>query len=243
MRRHKNNLLSRIEPSAFEELEKHVVVAELAPGEVLAEAHGTIEKVYFPHEGIVSCVVELAGGGAIETGMIGCDGEFGAGLALDGRVSLNHVAVQVGGAASILDARMIVPLAEKYPSFRRLMLSYEHFKLAQVQQTAACNAVHSVQARTCKWLLRMRELAGDELIVTQQFLAQMMGVRRTSITAVAIDLQNAGIISHSRGRIQIIDAAKIRQLACECHEDVCGHYNRLFPPISVHEPTALRGAS
>lgn len=230
MKRHENNLLSRIEPALYEELVRHVVVVELVQGDVLAEAHGIIDKVYFPHAGIISCVVELAGGGAIETGMIGRDGEFGAGLALDDRVSLNHAVVQVGGQASVFDVKFIIQFAEKYPAFRRLIMSYEHFHLAQVQQTAACNAVHSVQARTCKWLLRMNELSGDELTVTQQFLAQMMGVRRTSVTGVAVELQKAGMIAHSRGRIQILDVEKIRRWACECHDDVRHHYDRLFPP-------------
>ncbi|QUS38810.1 Crp/Fnr family transcriptional regulator [Tardiphaga alba] len=230
MRRHDNSLLSRIDTSIFDELVKHATLVELRQGDVLAESHDVVDKVYFPHEGIISCVVELAGGGAIETGMIGRDGSFGAGMALDDRISLNHSAVQVGGVASVFDAKVIVQFADKHPSFRRLLMSYEHFHLAQVQQTAACNAVHSVQARTCKWLLRMRELAGDELTVTQQFLAQMMGVRRTSVTGVAIELQKAGMISHSRGRIHIMDVEKIRRWACECHEDVRQHYIRLFPP-------------
>lgn len=230
MRRHENSLLSLIEPAMYEELAKHAVVVDLVQGDVLADVHDAIDKVYFPHSGIISSVVELAGGGAIETGMIGRDGEFGAGLVLDDKISVNHVAVQVGGFASTFDAKFINQFAERHPAFRRLMMSYEHFHLAQVQQTAACNAVHSVQARTCKWLLRMRELAGDELTVTQQFLAQMMGVRRTSVTGVAIELQKAGMISHSRGRIQILDVEKIRRWACECHEDVQHHYDRLFPP-------------
>lgn len=230
MRRHENSLLSLVEPAMYEELAKHAVVVDLVQGDVLADVHDTIDKVYFPHSGIISSVVELAGGGAIETGMIGRDGEFGAGLVLDDKISLSHIAVQIGGFASTFDAKFINQFAERHPAFRRLMMSYEHFHLAQVQQTAACNAVHSVQARTCKWLLRMRELAGDELTVTQQFLAQMMGVRRTSVTGVAIELQKAGMISHSRGRIQILDVEKIRRWACECHEDVRHHYDRLFPP-------------
>jgi CRP-like cAMP-binding protein len=229
MRRHDNSLLSRIEPAVYDELAKHVVVIDLTQGDVIAEAHDTVEKVYFPHAGIISCVVELAGGGAIETGMIGRDGAFGGGLALDDKVSLNHVGVQLSGSASVFDAKLIARVAERYPSLRQILMAYEHFNLAQVQQTAACNAVHSVQARTCKWLLRMRDLAGDELTVTQQFLAMMMGVRRTSVTGVAIELQKAGMISHSRGRIQILDVDKVKRWACECHDDVRHHYQRLFP--------------
>jgi CRP-like cAMP-binding protein len=97
-----------------------------------------------------------------------------------------------------------------------------------VQQTAACNALHDVQARMCKWLLRMQELVGDDLPLTQEFLAQMMGVRRSSVNGVACELQKSGLISHSRGRIHIRDADLIRQRACECDGDIRSHYRRIF---------------
>jgi CRP-like cAMP-binding protein len=172
---------------------------------VLAETHQRIQKVYFPHTGIISCVVELVGGGAIETGKIGKDGEFGASQALDDKVSLNHVVIQVPGTASVIDSDLIKEMANELSAFRGLLVKYEQFFLSQVQQTAACNAVHTVQARTCKWLLRMHELAGSDLPLTQDFLAQMMGVRRTSVTEVAGELHRAGMITYSRGRIHIKD--------------------------------------
>ena len=100
-----------------------------------------------------------------------------------------------------------------------LLIKYEEFLFSQVQQTAACNAVHSVQARTCKWPLRIHDLVGVDLPLTQEFLAQMMGVRRTSVTAVAGVLQKAGMITHSRGRIHIVDLRQIRDWACECYGD------------------------
>jgi CRP-like cAMP-binding protein len=118
--------------------------------------------------------------------------------------------------------------ADELPVFRGLLVKYEQFFLAQVQQTAACNALHAVQARTCKWLLRMHALAGADLPLTQEFLAQMMGVRRTSVTEVAGELQKAGMISYSRGRIHIKDVDLIRQWACECDDDVRSHYRRVF---------------
>ena len=158
---------------------------------MLAETHQRVEKVYFPHSGIISCVVELVGGGAIETGMIGKDGAFGASQALDDKVSLNQVVVQVTGMASVITSDEIRKVADELPAFRGLLVKYEQFFLAQVQQTAACNAVHNVQARMCKWLLRMHDLVGVELPLTQEFLAQMMGVRRTSVTEVAGSLQRA----------------------------------------------------
>jgi DNA-binding FadR family transcriptional regulator len=107
-------------------------------------------------------------------------------------------------------------------------MKYDQFFLAQVQQTAACNALHSVQERTCKWLLRMHELAGGDLPLTQEFLAQMMGVRRTTVTEVALELQKAGMISYGRGRVRIKDIDLIQQRACECDGDIRSHYRRIF---------------
>ena len=225
---HKNFLLNRREPAVLAQIEPHLSLAELHQTDVLAETHQRIEKVYFPHSGIFSCVVELIGGGAIETGMIGNDGEFGASQGLDDRVSLNHVVMQVGGMASVISSDHIRETADELPAFRGVLVKYEQFFLSQVQQTAACNAVHDVQARTCKWLLRMHDLVGVDLPLTQEFLAQMMGVRRTTVTEVAGDLQKTGMIPYSRGLIHIVDLEQIRQRACECDEDVRSHYRRIF---------------
>jgi CRP-like cAMP-binding protein len=186
---HKHDfLLNRLAPDALARLAPNLSVVDLEQHEVLAETHQRIQKVYFPHTGIISCAVELVGGGAIETGMIGKDGEFGASQALDDKVSLNHVVIQVPGTASVIDSDRIKEMANELPAFRGLLVKYEQFFLSQVQQTAACNAVHTVQARTCKRLLRMHELAGSDLPLKQDFLAQMMGVRRTSVTEVAGEL-------------------------------------------------------
>jgi CRP-like cAMP-binding protein len=107
-------------------------------------------------------------------------------------------------------------------------VKYEQFFLAQVQQHVACNAVHNVQARTCKWLLRMHELAGTDINLTQEFMAQMMGVRRTTVTEVAGELQRAGMITYSRGHIRIINFEQIKAWACECDEAIRSHYRRIF---------------
>ena len=224
----KNFLLNRLSPDILSRISSDLVVAQLAQGEVLAETHARIEKVYFPHGGIISCVVETIGGGAIETGMIGNDGVFGATQALDDKVSLNHVVVQVPGAASVISSDELRKAADALSAFRGLLIKYEQFFLAQVQQTAACNALHTVQARTCKWLLRMHELVGTDLPLTQEFLAQMMGVRRTSVTGVASELQKAGMITYVRGRIRLLDTDMIEQWACHCESDVRSHYRRIF---------------
>jgi CRP-like cAMP-binding protein len=224
----KNFLLNRMDAATLDRISPDLSVIHIPQGEVLAETHGRVQKVYFPHTGIISCVVETIGGGAIETGMIGNDGVFGSSQALDDKVSLNHVVMQVPGDASVISSDCLREVADDVPVFRGLLLKYEQFFLAQVQQTAACNALHAVQARTCKWLLRMHELVGDDLPLTQEFLAQMMGVRRTTVTEVASELQKAGMISYSRGRIRIQDVDVIRERACECDADVRSHYRRIF---------------
>jgi CRP-like cAMP-binding protein len=223
----KNFLLNRLSPAILSRVSSDLVVAQLAQGEVLAETHARIEKVYFPHGGIISCVVETIGGGAIETGMIGNDGVCGATQALDDKVSLNHVVVQVSGAASVISSDTFES-ADSLPAFRGLLIKYDQFFLAQVQQTAACNALHMVQARVCKWLLQMYELVGTDLPLTQEFLAQMMGVRRTSVSGVAGELQKAGMITYARGHIRLLDIDMIRQWACHCESDVRSHYRRIF---------------
>jgi CRP-like cAMP-binding protein len=224
----KNFLLNRLDADVLGRLSGDLSVIQLVHGEVLAETHQRVEKVYFPHGGIISCVVETIGGGAIETGMIGNDGAFGSSQALDDKVSLNHVVMQVSGPASMISSDHIRKAADELPILRGLLVKYEQFFLAQVQQTAACNALHTVQARTCKWLLRMQALAGDDLPLTQEFLSQMMGVRRTSVTQVAGQLQKAGMITYKRGHIHINDLDQIREWACECDADVRSHYRRIF---------------
>src|SRR5438270_10380136 len=228
MSHRQNFLLGRLDAELFGQIAPNLSTIHLPQGEVLAETHQRVEKVYFPHSGIISCVVETIGGGAIETGMIGNDGAWGSSQALDDKVSLNHVVMQVPGAASVISSDHIRVAADSLPAFRGLLVKYEQFFLSQVQQTAACNALHTVQARTCKWLLRMHDLVGVDLELTQEFLAQMMGVRRTTVTEVAGDLQKAGLITYSRGRIHIVDIEQVRGWACECDGDIRSHYRRLF---------------
>jgi CRP-like cAMP-binding protein len=224
----KNALLARLDTQSVEQIRVHLRTAELRQGQVLAETHERVQQVYFPHAGIISCVVDLTDGSGIETGMIGNDGEYGAGQALDDKLSLNRVMIQVPGRTSMIDADRLREAAEALPAFRKLLVGYEQFFLAQVQQTAACNASHRVQTRMCRWLLRMYVLAGADLPLTQGFLSQMMGVRRASVSEVAGDLQKAGLISYSRGNVHIVDVAKVRERACECHDAVRSHYDAIF---------------
>ncbi len=223
-----NFLLGRLAPATLARLAPHLSVIDLAATEVLAEPHQRIQRVYFPHSGIISCIVELSDGATIETGMIGRDGVFGASQALDDKVSLNLVTMQVAGRASVIAPERLRALANGMPEFKTLLIKYEQFSFAQVQQTAACNAVHDIDARACKWLSRMHDLVGPDLPLTQEFFARMMGVRRTSVTTVAGALQEGGLISYSRGRLHIVDIERIRERACECDGAVRSHFQRMF---------------
>lgn len=223
-----NDLLARLDEPTFAAIEPHLRIMQLETGYVLAETNARIERVYFPHGGIISCVVELIGGGAIESGMIGKDGQFGAGAALDHKVSLNFVIMQVAAHASVIDADKLRLAAQEIPNLRDMMMRYEQFFLAQVQQTAACNAAHSVSNRACKWMLRMQRLVGDDLNLTQEFLAQMMGVQRGGVNAIAQDLQKLEMITYSRGHIHILDLPRIQQRACECDSAINAHFEEIF---------------
>lgn len=224
----KNTLLARLDMRTLDLVRPHLRVVELPQGEVIADTHQLFQKVYFPHSGIISCVVEMTEGPGIETAMIGMDGEFGAGPALDQKVSLNRAVVQVPGAASVIDANRLRETVGELPEFSKLLATYEQFFIGHIQQTAACNASHTVEMRMCKWLLRMHALVGRDLPLTQEFLAQMMGVRRTSVSLVAGDMQKAGLISYSRGRVRIEKLGAIIVKACECHNALESHYRLLF---------------
>jgi CRP-like cAMP-binding protein len=226
---HSNRLLARLSSDILEKISPHLSIVELERGQILAETHQPVRLVYFPHQGVISCVVQLVGGDAVETGMIGNDGQFGASQAIEDSVSLNQVVIQIGGPASVISVLQLSLLAREFVPFRALLLRFDQFLMAQIQQTAACNAIHPVEQRFCRWLLRMHELAGTELPITQEFLAEMMGVRRTSVSEVAGRLQAAGLISYARGLIKIIDKEGLAAFACDCHLEVQSHFERLFP--------------
>jgi CRP-like cAMP-binding protein len=225
-----NQLLAGLDPPSLERLRPHLRTVALSQGQVVADSYQRVQLVYFPHSGVLSAVVDLKDGQAIETGMIGCDGEFGAGPALDGKITVNRVVTQVAGAASVIDSDRLREAAEAIPALRRVLIDHEQYFLAQVQQTAACNASHDVEARMCKWFLRMHDLAGSELPLTQEFLSQMMGVRRTSVTGVATVMQRDGLISYSRGRVHLLDLAQLRQRCCECYATLQTHRAVLLGP-------------
>jgi CRP-like cAMP-binding protein len=226
---HPNRLLASLPPQDFEMLRPHLKPFDLVHGDLLFDAGDRLDWVYFPHSGVISLVVDLADGQRIEAAMVGRDSVVGASAALDGRVALNTGIVQVPGTASILDVAALQSAAEHSADFRTMLMRHEQILLAQAQQSAACNVTHSIEARLSRWLLWTRDLSGsDTLNLTQEFLAQMLGVRRTSVSLVANTLQTAGLIRYRRGRIEVTDLEGLRTASCECYGRVKMHYDRLL---------------
>jgi CRP-like cAMP-binding protein len=224
-----NRLLAALPSNVYSALTPHLKLVELKFGDVVAEAGSAIRQVYFPYSGVISLVVELKVGAMIETAMVGHDGVLNAAPALDGKVSLNKGIVQVAGSAGTIEANRLRRLANEFEPLRALLIRHEQVLFAQSQQSAACNAGHTVEARMCRWLLHMRDLAGsNELMLTQEFLAQMLGVQRPSVSIVASTLQKAGLIKYSRGHIRVLDVEGLKKEACECYDTVKAHYQRLL---------------
>jgi CRP-like cAMP-binding protein len=231
----KNLLLSQLSPEDFERLEPHLKATTFKQHSVLFEAEKEIKHVYFPTGAVVSLVVTLETGEMVEAAMVGADGVVGASAALDGRVSLSRGIVQLPGDIVVCGIDELKSAALQSPKLLSLLIRHEQTVYAQAQQSAACFASHHVQTRLCRWLLRARDLSGtDTLNFTQEYLAEMLGVRRTSVTVVAHTLQSAGLIKYARGKIQILDAEALQEGACECYETVRRHYGRLLgPPVKT----------
>jgi CRP-like cAMP-binding protein len=165
----------------------------------------------------------------IETAMVGRDGVLNAASALDRRVCLNKAIVRLAGSASVIGVDQMRKISDEFKFFRSILIRHDKVLSAQSQQTAACNASHSIEARMCRWLLRMRDLSGSEdLTLKQEALAQMLGVQRSGVSMVANSLQKAGIIKYYRGNIRIIDPRGLKKRSCECYGIVKAHYRQLF---------------
>jgi CRP-like cAMP-binding protein len=225
---YQNRILASLPESTQSALGPHLKNMDLKFGSVLFESGGAVEHVYFPHSGVISLVVELEEGDMLETAMVGRDGVLGVSSALDGKVSLNKAIIQSAGTASVANADAVRDIALKDDVFRSRLLRHEQVLFAQCQQSAACNAAHTVEARLCRWLLRLRDLVGDDLQLTQEFLGQMLGVRRSSVSLVASTLQSAGLIRYSRGNIRLLDVEGLQEASCECHRAVAAHYERML---------------
>jgi CRP-like cAMP-binding protein len=213
-----NLLLASLAPSDLASLRPHLKSIDLEQRLVLCEMGDIIDQVYFPTGAVISLVLGLSTGEMVETAMVGKDGVMGAAPALDSKVSTIRAIVQLAGSAEVCSANTLKTAALQSATLLSQLIRHEQTLLAQVQQSAGCLAAHNTEARLCRWLLRARDLSGsDTLNFTQEFLGQMLGVRRGSVTVVAHILQQAGMIRYARGKIQIVNVNGLREAACECY--------------------------
>jgi CRP-like cAMP-binding protein len=214
-----NKLLSSLPRDQFDLLAPHLVTEPLAQGLVLIEAGEEFDYVYFPHYGMLSLLAVLKDGKAIETATVGREGVVGAMAGLGLYKSLVRVVVQLPIGISKISATQYRKLAADSKALRDLAIQYNEVLLSQARVTAACNALHVIEERFCRWLLQSADRAGSSTVVlTQEFLAEMLSVRRTSVTEVASRIQNTGAIRYSRGVINILDRPALEKMSCECYQ-------------------------
>jgi CRP-like cAMP-binding protein len=224
-----NLILASLPQNIFAAVEPHLKNTSLKFGEVVAESDHEVKAVYFPHDGVISLVVEMEVGDMIETAMVGRDGVANATSALDGKISLHKAIVQIPGSASVITPDTLRSIADEFQPFRSVLIRHEQVLFAQAQQSAGCNASHTVESRMCRWLLRIKDLTqSTHMQLTQEFLAQMLGVRRSSVSLVAGSLQTSGLIKYRRGKIEILDIEAMESAACECYPRVRLHYQRML---------------
>jgi CRP-like cAMP-binding protein len=214
-----NKLLATLPRTDFQLLFPQLSSLQLAQGEVLHEAGTEVDQVYFPLSGMVSMVVVMRDGRAIETATVGREGVVGAMAGLGIHIARVRAIAQLPTFAARIAATALRKAVAKSKPIANLCVQYNEVLLAQARNTAACNGLHQVEARFCRWLLQTRDRAeSDTFNLTQEFLAEMLGVRRTSVTEVASRIQASGAISYSRGAIKIIDLEALKVLSCECYE-------------------------
>jgi CRP-like cAMP-binding protein len=226
-----NGFLSSLAAEDFELVRPYLRTIDLPQEAVLAEVDEALKRAYLPHHGVISLVVKLARGEHVQIAMIGRDSIFGTFSGLGDPVTLNSAVVLVPGVASTLDVDRLRAAADRSATFRSTLVRHGLAVYAQIQQTAGCNAAHTVESRLARCLLQIRDLSGsDRLVLTQESMAQMIGARRNSVSLVANTLQQANFIHYSRGNIEIADPDGLGKISCECYATVKTHYDRLVRP-------------
>jgi CRP-like cAMP-binding protein len=225
-----NRLLARMQPGGFAKLVPHLEVVPLTPRDVLVETGAPLRQVYFPHSGVI-CLMASMRSGVAEMATVGCEGFVGFEAVLGGQAAANRGLVQIAGSASRVSVPALRAAMERSPAIRDLLLRYVRFFLIQALQSVACNTLHDVDARCAQWLLRAQDRGGEAqpLNLTQEFLAEMLGVQRPSVTLVARSLQQAGLIRYSRGVIAITNRKGLEEAACECYGIVRRALDEILP--------------
>lgn len=225
----RNRILAAIPAAEFALVAEHLTRVELALGESLHRAGEKIVNVFFVESGFISALTMLSDGQPLEIGLIGSEGLAGVSVILGATNSYSETMCQTGGGAFRMPAAALKDVAARAPHLHDLLLRYTHVFHVQVAQTAACNAHHDLGQRLARWLLAAHDRSNvAELSLTQDLIAVMLGVRRSTVSIAAGTLQKAGIIRYHHGKITVVDRVGLENAACECYEAVAGEYRALF---------------
>lgn len=224
-----NRLLAALPAEEYERLRPHMERVSFGLGEVIYESGGKLDHVYFPTTAIISLLYMMENGSSAEMGLAGNEGVVGIALFMGGGTMPNRAVVQSAGGAIRLRAKALQSEFSLGSKFQQLLLRYTQALITQISQTAVCNRLHSLEQQLCRWLLLSHDrVAADELVMTQELIADMLGVRREGVTVAAGRLQDAGAISYVRGHIKILDRRKLEAIACECYKVVKDEFDRLL---------------
>lgn len=227
-----NHLLAALPPDELECLLPNLELVPLPLGEVLYESGNQLRHVYFPTDSIVSLLYVLTNGSSAEIAVVGNEGLIGVALFMGGETMPNRAVVQSGGHAYRLRGQLLKQEFNRVAEMQHLLLRYTQALLTQMAQTAVCNRHHSVDQQLCRWLLlSLDRLPSNELRMTHELIANMLGVRREGVTEAAGKLQCAGLIHYSRGCITICDRPGLEARACECYRVVKKEFDRLLPEV------------
>ena len=224
-----NRLLGRLPGDEYERIQPYLEPVSFTLGEVIYESGGQQSYIYFPTTAIISLLYMMENGSSAEMGVAGNDGLVGIALFMGGDTVPNRAVVQSAGDAFRMTTKVLQAEFARGGMFQRLLLRYTQALMTQMSQTAVCNRLHSVEQQLCRWLLLSRDrLDTDELVMTQELIANMLGVRREGVTHAAGRLQEKGLISYVRGRITMLDRSGLEANVCECYQVVKDEYGRLL---------------
>jgi CRP-like cAMP-binding protein len=231
----KNQLLASLPEMELQRWLPDLELVEMHLGDVLYESGSTLAHVYFPVTAIVSLLYVMESGASAEIAVVGNEGILGISLFMGGGSTPSRAVVQSAGHGFRLTAGLMKAEFDRAGPVLHLLLRYTQALITQMSQTAVCNRHHSLDQQLCRWLLlSLDRLPGSELVMTQELIANMLGVRREGVTEAALKLQRAGVITYSRGHITVLDRAKLEELSCECYAVVKKEYDRLLPAQTTH---------
>jgi CRP-like cAMP-binding protein len=227
---HQNHVLDALPASDFERLAPHLEHCALDLGDVLYEPGRAMRYVYFPTTAIVSMLYVMEDGASAEIAIVGNEGILGISLFMGGESTPSRAVVQSAGHGYRMKAQLLKTEFERYGILMHLLLRYTQALITQMAQTAVCNRHHSVDQQLCRWLLlSLDRLCSNELTMTQELIANMLGVRREGVTEAAGKLQDAGLVEYRRGKITVLDRARLEARSCECYQVVKKEFDRLLP--------------